>query len=593
MSFMNILDFGARVSVLLGIIMFFSDTPVMLAQSPPAHLAQHLTTDGFDPPSSGAAGLGERLSPTGLDVEDIDELYQIIEERLQSLPRLVLEQLKLLDLDAPAPWQVSYDAILDEIFLSLPTSDGIVEVSEDSPQRLVRNIYPITLPQALERSRQTNRDIRLAQLAVAEADNRLSVARQALAPQLSFGILGNAGYGENYDDIITTIAANPVTSEIRLRANETETWLGRLEVSAGAQYGLIDNQRGARIQQSEGRLTQAELSFRQTLINVPADVASSYYGTQAAQATVWIALQAVGRDVRLLRDSLDRKQAGTGSDLEVQRARASLQEDIQLLIQSLRADVQALFGLAQLLNLPPDTIVTPSEAIQQAETWPLSFEVTLALAYDYRVDLQILAAQKSVLEANLAEIDGRDDPVLNVGARAALGPGLTTVNRGAITQETEGFGNYFVGLNLNWELYDNGRQALDIGQAQIALERNQLELANRRDQIREEVVDAYYDMLANQVSIDSAELLVELRNQRVQELARQFETGEDVQDELFQENRDLLLAQINLVNTIIRFNQATVALETAIGFSPWLDYADTGVNGYPELPIADPQGDSY
>jgi hypothetical protein len=48
-------------------------------------------------------------------------------------------------------------------------------------------------------------------------------------------------------------------------------------------------------------------------------------------------------------------------------------------------------------------------------------------------------------------------------------------------------------------------------------------------------------MLPNKASIQAAELQVELRNNRVQELARQFVTGAPMQDELFLENRDLLV----------------------------------------------------
>jgi len=59
---------------------------------------------------------------------------------------------------------------------------------------------------------------------------------------------------------------------------------------------------------------------------------------------------------------------------------------------------------------------------------------------------------------------------------------------------------------------------------------------------------------------------------RVQKLTQQFAAGDPVQNELLLENRDLLVAQVNLVKAISGFNQAIAALDQAVGYSPWLEY---------------------
>ena len=79
------------------------------------------------------------------------------------------------------------------------------------------------------------------------------------------------------------------------------------------------------------------------MINIPADVSILYYNLQEANAFVSIALQAVARDLGLVQDSLQRQAQGRGSNLEVERARASLQENYQRLLRDLRDQQAARF----------------------------------------------------------------------------------------------------------------------------------------------------------------------------------------------------------------------------------------------------------
>jgi len=480
-----------------------------------------------------------------------------LEESLGPLPDYVLEDLQRFDLASGQPWLITLPPISDEALFDIPPSDRFVAASQKPEELLVAETVPITLRQALNRAKVTNREIVRGGIDIDSANTDLALSRQDLYPQLFLDLIGGAGYEEDFfrnTDNIEAISRN-------------------IELLGTVRYEILDNQRNPRIQQAEIQLDQSELGLRQTLINIPADVSILYYNLQEANAFVSIALQAVARDLGLVQDSLQRQAQGRGSNLEVERARASLQENYQRLLRDLRDQQAARFELAEILSLYPTVLAVPAEPVDQViEQWPSTLEETLIMAYRYRTDLRILEADRQRLDARLAEVQNRNDPVLSVVAQGAVGPGDTTLNSGGSSSTVERAGDYFVGLNLDWTLYDNNRIALDTSLVEQDLDRNILELANLQEAIRRDVADAYYNVLANQASIESAELLVNLRSDRVQQLTQQFQEGEDVQDELFREIDDLRDAQINLIERILGFNRGVANLYRQIGSSPWLNY---------------------
>ena len=89
------------------------------------------------------------------------------------------------------------------------------------------------------------------------------------------------------------------------------------------------------------------------------------------------------------------------------------------------------FELAEILSLYPTVLAVPAEPVDQViEQWPSTLEETLIMAYRYRTDLRILEADRQRLDARLAEVQNRNDPVLSVVAQGAVGPGDTTLNSG-------------------------------------------------------------------------------------------------------------------------------------------------------------------
>ncbi|MBD0334281.1 MAG: TolC family protein, partial [Cyanobacteria bacterium Co-bin13] len=94
------------------------------------------------------------------------------------------------------------------------------------------------------------------------------------------------------------------------------------------------------------------------------------------------------------------------------------------------------------------------------------------------------------------------------------------------------------------------------------------QFADTRNGVRLEVEQAYFNLVANQDNIGTAELAVEQAREALELAQLRFDAGVGTQLDVLSATRELTEAEGNLVRAILGYNRSLAALERAISNLP-------------------------
>ena len=336
--------------------------------------------------------------------------------------------------------------------------------------------------------------------------------------------------------------------------------------SAGLQldYDLLDFRRPPSVAAVKARLTSLRNTYGSQLRQLQLQVSEAYYQLQQADQTVRIQEAAVRNDAVILADARDLKRAGLAPRLDVLRRQAIEAGDRQLLIQAEADRTVARRQLAVLLRLGSQDTPLASDPITLLPPWPLDLEASLRAAVDDNPELDALLASRTALLRQRQATRAGLLPRLALVAGAGVGTGTARTDdirlggggccgSTVLPVQNTRSGDWSLGLNLNWLLFDGGTiaaQALSLERQAAAV---QQQLTARRDVIQLRLETAFVNHTASLARLEAAQQEVAAGLEAFRDVRLRYQSG-------LSSETDLSVTQERLISSLLRRLQATVGV---------------------------------
>ena len=327
-------------------------------------------------------------------------------------------------------------------------------------------------------------------------------------------------------------------------------------------YALVDFARTPRIKSARAQLTKARNTYANEVRKLQLQVSEAYYQLQQADQLVRIQDANVRKDLVILQDTLDLKQAGLVPRLDVLRRRSIEASNQENLIQALADRAVARRRLAVVLNLPLDINPSASDPIALQSRWPLNLEQSLLAAYQDNPELQaILATREALAQQKQATAAGLL-PKLSLFAAGGSSTSNATISditiggggccgSSLLPDSTTSGWDWSIGLTINWLLFDAGTTS---GEARALAKREAATMqryAAQRNDIRLRLEQAFFNHEASLAKLASARRAVSASLEAFRDVKLRYLSG--LSNELLLSN-----TQDQLINSLIKRLTATV-----------------------------------
>ena len=437
----------------------------------------------------------------------------------------------------------------------LPAPDSLALPTRPD-QVMIKELRPLSLAQVENLAEVNNPNLKAIASQVDQAQSNLRAQISQWYPNLNLEAnslpIYNDGQTRNRLRDGSTVLLN------------SDRWAAAASITA--QWSLINPQRNPTIAAARDQFERAKYQYVIALRDLRLQAAQAYFDLQQADDQVRIGQESVRASLVSLRDSRARFQAGVATKLEVLEAETQLARDQQLLTTALASQSVARRALASLLDLPQTVTPTAQDPSRVLGVWQPSLQESIVAAYAFREELdQVLldiSIANSQANAALAEVQ----PFLNIFA--GFEGGWFDGNQPVVgNRDVVSGGNYdtTVGLNLSWRLFDGGAAAAQARQNRQLAQENSFRFAQRRDAIRLEVEDSFYELEKNNRNITTTAREVISARESLRLARLRFQAGVTTQREVVDNQRDLTNAEVRFSNAITDYNKRLAELRRRTG----------------------------
>mgnify|MGYP006272174297 CR=1 FL=1 len=462
-----------------------------------------------------------------------------------------------LPLDVDAPGQASTESSPSGPVIpqsERPTSEGFDDppdyltpipnplLTPTQPEEVdILGTQPISLETAIELAYRNNQELQIALLQLERAQAGLQAELATRLPTV---------------DLTAGLQSGDQLSVGTIQANQDEV-ITSIQGGVRTDYDLgLSGERAARIRAARDQVRIAELQAETIRSQLRLDTINDYYAVQEAIEAIRINQAFLDEAERNLRDTELREEVGVGTRFDVLRADVQVANARQALTQAVSQRQITQRQLARQLNVPPSINLT-TLSVEIAGSWPLTLEESIVLAYQNRAELEQFLVEREFNQEQQQIALSRVRPNLGLFAEYNL-QDIIDPSSGAFDD------SFTVGAQFTWRLFDGGAARARAEQAARDTDINESEFENARNQIRFEVEEAYYDLLANQENIDTASLAVEQAQEALELANLRFNAGVGTQLDVLSATRELTEAEGNLVTAVLDYNRALARLERAV-----------------------------
>ena len=317
-----------------------------------------------------------------------------------------------------------------------------------------------------------------------------------------------------------------------------------------ANMTAVNNYRSAR---ATARASQYSLQDARDLITLA--VGGAYLQVLAAQARVDAAQSQLDTANAVFHQSSEQHTEGVLGRLNVDQSQVRTLTQQQQII-TLRNDLAK-----QKINLARLTGLAPNAGYQLTDSFPFSpapvqsADAAVAQAEQQRADLK---AAQSHVEAAAKALSA---------ARAERLPSLAVNGNYEVigTNPAQSHGAFTVVGTLSIPLWQGGRTAGDIAQAEAVLAQRQAELEDTRGQIEAQVREAYLDLEAAAGQVEVARKNVQVAQETLEMTRARMEAGVINTVEVVEAQQTVASAQLDLIDSVFAHNLAKLSLARALG----------------------------
>lgn len=316
-----------------------------------------------------------------------------------------------------------------------------------------------------------------------------------------------------------------------------------------ANFTTLNNYRAARELAHAG-----QLSARDAQDLVVLAVAGQYLEVIAAQARLASAQTQLETANVLYQRTQKQLQFGRAAQLDVNRSHVAVLLEQQRVV-TLENDLsKQKITLARMTGLPPDANYDLSSAVPYAPAPPLPLDEAIKQALAQRSDLQAAEAQVEAAERALRAAKDERLPSASFNADYGVNGPPSYLLR-----------TYTVGGTLSVPIWNGGRTASDIQQAEAALAQRRAELSDIRNQVESDVRNAYLDLQAAASQVEVAQQNIDLMRTTLQQTRQRFEAGVSENYEVVQSQESVSGADLDYIDSVFAHNLAKLSLARALG----------------------------
>jgi outer membrane protein TolC len=312
----------------------------------------------------------------------------------------------------------------------------------------------------------------------------------------------------------------------------------------------INNYRSAK---ATAQASQYSLQDARDLITLA--VGGAYLQVLAAQARMDAAQAQLDTANAVFHQSTEQHGEGVLGKLNVDQSQVKTLTQQQQII-TLRNDLaKQKINLARLTGLPPNDGYQLTDSFPFAPAPVQNVDAAVTQAEQQRADLKSAQSQVEAAAKALAAARAERLPSLAVsGDYEVIG-----------TVPSQSHGAFTVVGTLNIPIWQGGRTAGDIAQAEAVLAQRQAELEDTHGQIEAEVRQAYLDLEAAAGQFEVASKNLDVAQETLEMTRARMEAGIINTVEVVQAQQTLSSAKLDQINSVFAHNIAKLSLARALG----------------------------
>jgi len=418
-----------------------------------------------------------------------------------------------------------------------------------------RGPLQLSLKRAVEMalSPEGNTRVQLAGESVKQAETRSAQARAALLPDFEGSL--------SYQNQTVNLAAFGIQLYIPIPNFQLPTLVGPFDVfdaRATAQQSVFDFSSIRRFQASKVAVTAAKTDADSTDEQVAGQVARAYLAALRADANVEAVKSNVTLAEAVLKQAENLKSAGTGTGIEVTRARVQLSDQQQRLLVAVNDRRRAHLQLLRTMGMRLDTTLELTDRLQYVPVDALTLEQAQARALDSRPDLK--AQQEREQSARLTNAATKMERLPSLAAFANYGSigAIGTGNDHILPTRTYGF-------SLKVPVFDGGRRDARRAETLSQYRAEKIRTNDLKEQVELDVRLALDSLNSAEDQVKVAQEGLQLSENELTQARRRYDAGVAVGLEVTDAQTRLERAQDNRIAALFNYNLARIDLAQAMG----------------------------
>ncbi len=392
--------------------------------------------------------------------------------------------------------------------------------------------------------------VRLSAESVSVARARSNQARAALLPNFDSYI--------SYQDQTRNLAAFGIRLQLPIPGFSFPTFVGpynTLDARVQATQSVFDFSSIRRFQAARTAVTASEADSENARSQTMAHVAALYLNALAAQAHVDAAKANVELTEATARLAANRKNAGTGTGIEVTRAQVEVANARQRLLVAETGARQAVLELLRGAGINLDTQVELADKLSYIPVEQMPVENAVRTALDSRPDWKAQAAREENMRLSYSAVKFERLPSLAGFA-----------DYGDIGTGPSNFGpTRTYGVSVRVPLFDGGRRDARRSESMYQYRQERIRTADLRQQVELEIRLALDSLRSAGDQVKVAEEGLAQAEREVAQAQRRYDAGVANSLEPIDAQTRLARAQDNRIAALLGYNIAGINLAQATG----------------------------
>lgn len=395
-----------------------------------------------------------------------------------------------------------------------------------------------------------NARVQLVQEAVKQAQSRHAQARAALLPNLDASV--------SEQNQTRNLAAFGIKIQLPIPGFQFPELAGPFTVfdaRASVTQSVFDFSAIRRYQASRTAAQAATDDSDAARDEVARQVSMLYLAALRAQARAGASQADASLAESLAELAANQKTAGTGTGIEVTRAKVQLAQARQQLLVA-RSDLrQSQLELLRAIGLRLDTVVNLTGKMEYAPLEPITAEKALEAALASRADWKAQQTREQAARLSFSGVKFERLPtVAGFADYGTIGSGITN----AIPTRS-------YGLSLRVPIFDGGRRDARRSESRSQYEQERIRTADLRKQVELEVQLALDDLQSSEEQVKVAAEGLDQVQAEVEQAQRRYKAGVSSSLEVTDAQTRLARARDNQIAALFLYNRARLDLWKAMG----------------------------